>query len=73
MEDLNPGWRTSSHSGNGGECVEVGHADDGMIMVRDTKNRVGGPVCRYTPAEWRAFVARVHSGMPESDKSRRLL
>jgi hypothetical protein len=62
MEDLNPGWRTSSHSGNGGECVEVGRDGDGTIMVRDTKNVAGGPFCRYTPAGWRGFVARVRSG-----------
>ncbi len=56
---MNPAWRTSSRSGNGGECVEVGHDVSGMIMVRDTKNRAGGPVCRYTPAGWRTFVARI--------------
>jgi hypothetical protein len=67
MEDLNPAWRTSSHSGNGGECVEVGRGNDGMIMVRDTKNRVGRPVCRYTPAGWRAFVARVRFRASGSD------
>ena len=65
MEDLNPGWRTSSYSGNGGECVEVGRAAGGMIMVRDTKDRAGGPACRYTPAGWRAFVARIRSGAGE--------
>jgi hypothetical protein len=71
MEDLNPGWRTSSHSGNGGECVEVGHAAGGTIMVRDTKNP-GGSVCRYTPAGWRGFLARVRSGAPGSGEPGRL-
>lgn len=61
MEDLNPGWRTSSYSGNGGECVEVGRDGDGLIVVRDTKDRSDGPACRYTPAGWRAFIARVRS------------
>ena len=65
MEDLNPGWRTSSYSGNGGECVEVGRASDGMITVRDTKDRPGGPACRCTPSEWRAFIARIRSGAGE--------
>jgi hypothetical protein len=65
MEDLNPRWRTSSHSGNGGECVEVGRDSGGMIMVRDTKNRVGGPVCQYTQDGWRAFVARIRAGISE--------
>jgi Domain of unknown function (DUF397) len=61
MEDLSAGWRTSSYSGNGGECVEVGRDGGGMIMVRDTKNQ-GAPVCRFPPAGWRAFVARVRAG-----------
>lgn len=56
------GWRKSSFSGNGGaSCVEV--ADhDGMILVRDTKDHGRGPIHRYTPDEWRAFVADVRSG-----------
>ena len=50
-------WRTSSFSGgNGGACVEVA-ARDGIILVRDTKDRGRGPVQRYAPAAWRAFVA----------------
>jgi hypothetical protein len=72
MEDLNPGWRTSSRSGNGGECVEVGRDSGGMIMVRDTKDRPAGPVCRYTSAGWRAFVARVRSGAPGAGEPGRL-
>ena len=53
-----PRWRKSTFSGaNGGGCVEVaGH--DGMILVRDTKDHGRGPVHRYTPDEWRAFIAR---------------
>lgn len=31
-------WRTSSHSNNGGECVEVATAA-GVIGVRDTRDR----------------------------------
>jgi hypothetical protein len=33
-----------------------------MILVRDTKDYSRGPVCRYTPDEWRAFIAGVRSG-----------
>lgn len=70
MEDLNPGWRTSSHSGNGGECVEVGRDGNGMIVVRDTKNR-GGPIYWYTPARWRAFIAGVrHCAMGSGETGR---
>jgi hypothetical protein len=48
VDDLR--WRKESFSGNGGaSCVEVGQARDGMILVRDTKNRGREPVHRYTP------------------------
>ena len=57
------GWRKSSYSGNGGgSCVEVGQAADGTVLVRDTKDHGHGPVHRFTPAEWRAFVAGVRDG-----------
>ena len=52
-----PAWRKSSYSGgNGGACVEVA-AHDEMILVRDTNDHGHGPVQRYTPAAWQAFVA----------------
>jgi hypothetical protein len=55
-------WRKSSYSGgNGGACVEVAERD-GLILVRDTKDRGRGPVQRYAPAAWRAFVARLRGG-----------
>ena len=71
IDDLR--WRKSSFSGNGGaSCVEVaGH--DGMILVRDTKDRGKGPVQRYTPDEWRAFVAGVRNGEFDLNESGRLL
>ncbi len=52
-------WRKSSLSGSGG-CVEVASAP-GIIAVRDTKDRQG-PVLRFTPDEWVAFVAGVRNG-----------
>ena len=56
-------WRKASYSGNGGaSCVEVGQARDGTILVRDTKNHGRGPVHRYTPGEWRAFITGVRNG-----------
>lgn len=68
-----PRWRKSSFSGNGGaSCVEVaGH--DGMILVRDTKDHGKGPVHRYTPDEWRAFIAGVRNGEFDLNESGRLL
>ena len=52
------GWRKSSYSGNnGGDCVEVGHRERG-VLVRDTKDREG-PVLRFTPEAWRRFATWV--------------
>jgi hypothetical protein len=68
MEDLSQAWRKSSHSGNGGECVEVGRATDGMIMVRDTRSRLNGTVCRYAPAKWHAFTVGARAGKFDVEK-----
>lgn len=63
-------WRKSTYSGNnGGNCVEVGQAADGLILVRDTKDDGKGVIHRFTPAEWRAFVAGVRSGEFDLDES----
>ena len=48
-------WRTSSHSNNGGECVEVA-GNSGVIGVRDTKNRPGA-VLAFGPEAWQRFTA----------------
>ncbi len=56
MEDIGRRWRKSSYSGNGGECVEVGHAQD-VIVVRDTSQDQAGPVLRFSPAAWRRFAS----------------
>jgi Domain of unknown function (DUF397) len=49
-------WRTSSFSGsNGGNCLESASVS-GAVLVRDTKNDGTGPVLRFTPAAWTAFV-----------------
>lgn len=59
MERLNPRWRKSSHSGNGGaDCVETGTAP-GAVLIRDTKNRDRGPVLRITPADWKRFTTQI--------------
>ena len=60
MEAIDPRWRKSSYSGNGGNCVEVGDAAR-VILVRDTKDR-SGPVLRFSPAVWRRFADQVKAG-----------
>jgi hypothetical protein len=60
MEDnVDPRWRKSSYSGNGGgDCVEVaGQASH--VLVRDTKQDGAGPALRFTPAVWRRFADQV--------------
>jgi hypothetical protein len=59
MERLNPGWRKSSYSGNGGaNCVETGSLP-GLVLIRDTKDQGQGPVLRVTSAEWQRFTLAV--------------
>lgn len=53
-------WRKSSHSNLNG-CVEVAVIDH-MVAVRDTKDDGTGPVLRFGPDEWAAFVAGVRAG-----------
>lgn len=56
------GWRKSSLSSGGDNCVEVGFADDGIIGVRDTKQQGRGPILEFFPSEWEAFVEGVRRG-----------
>ena len=54
-------WRKSRHSGTEDACVETAFLPDGDVAVRDSKDRQG-PVLRYTPREWHAFIAGVKEG-----------
>ena len=59
MERLDPRWRKSSYSGNGGaDCVEAGTVP-GAVFIRDTKNRERGPVLRISPKDWTRFTASI--------------
>jgi hypothetical protein len=53
------GWRKSTYSGSGNNCVEV-HTTHPGIAVRDTKNPQ--PVLTFTASQWRAFTAKIKSG-----------
>jgi len=58
-QQLNPAWRKSSYSGNGGaDCVEAGAAPR-AVLVRDTKDRESGTVLRITARDWTRFTASV--------------
>jgi hypothetical protein len=49
-------WRTSSHSGANGDCVEVARPAPGVIAVRDSKDP-GGSRLAFSPGHWTAFTA----------------
>jgi hypothetical protein len=60
MEQLTPGWRKSSYSGNGGaNCVETGNTP-GTVLVRDTANRDGGTLA-FDMQAWHRFITQVKS------------
>jgi Domain of unknown function (DUF397) len=54
-------WIKSSLSFSNGNCVEVASLSQGEIGVRDSKDSEG-PVLRFTPDEWRAFLGGVRNG-----------
>ena len=56
-----PTWVKATASFANGNCVEVATLPDGMIGIRDSKNP-DGPVLRFTPGEWDAFVVSALAG-----------
>jgi hypothetical protein len=56
------GWRKSTLSNGGDNCVEIAFAADGCIGVRDSKQLGRGPILEFLPGEWEAFLGGVRSG-----------
>jgi hypothetical protein len=56
-----PRWIKSSYSFSNGNCVEVAHLPGGHVGVRDSKDPQG-PVLRFTPEEWNAFIGGARNG-----------
>lgn len=54
-------WIKSSLSFSNGNCVEVADLPDGGVGVRDSKDP-SGPVLRFTPDEWNAFLGGAYNG-----------
>jgi hypothetical protein len=54
-------WIKSSLSHANGNCVELTDLPDGQVGMRDSKD-VSGPVLRFRPEEWRAFLYGVRNG-----------
>jgi hypothetical protein len=48
-------WRTSSHSGANGDCVQVAARPAALIAIRDSKNPAG-PVLAFTAGRWKEFT-----------------
>jgi Domain of unknown function (DUF397) len=54
---IEPRWRKSSYSGNGGgDCVEVARNLPGVVAIRDSKNP-DGPVLIISRNEWARFIS----------------
>lgn len=51
-------WRTSTYSGNSGQCVEVSLTDLDRVLIRDSKNPCG-PMLAVRPGVWNSFTEAV--------------
>jgi hypothetical protein len=54
-------WIKASRSGGGPNCVQL-RTRDGGIEVRDSKAGASGPILRFTPAEFSAFLDGAQHG-----------
>lgn len=54
-------YRISSFCDMGG-CVEVGHAPDGSVVVRDAKDPSRAIALSFDRGEWATFLAGVRNG-----------
>lgn len=60
------GWRTSTRSNNGSNCVEVDFTTSGA-QIRDSKAHGTGPIIEFTPAQWAAFIHESVHGLPSAN------
>jgi hypothetical protein len=60
MLSARQGWRTSTYSSNGTNCVEVNPSASG-ISIRHSKNPTG-PVITFTPEQWSQWLTELTSG-----------
>lgn len=56
-------WRTSRHSANAGNCVQVAANLSGAVAVRDSKDQ-HGPAIVIKPPAWHRFINQVKAGPP---------
>jgi hypothetical protein len=60
-QPADPIWVKSSLSFANGNCVEISDLPGGMVGVRNSRD-TSGPVLRFTPDEWHAFIGGVRNG-----------
>jgi hypothetical protein len=61
-DQIEPRWRKSSYSGNGGgDCVEVARNLPGVVVIRDSKDP-HGPVLIISRNEWARFIFDLRAG-----------
>ncbi|TDD69367.1 DUF397 domain-containing protein [Actinomadura rubrisoli] len=54
------GWRKSSYSGTGNNCVEAGLACEGPdVGVRDSAAGTAGPILKISAVHWAALIAEI--------------
>ena len=56
-----PHWVKSTLSFSNSNCVEVANLPGSQVGVRHRKD-TQGPVLRFTPDEWQAFLGGVRNG-----------
>ncbi|MEV0383384.1 DUF397 domain-containing protein [Nonomuraea sp. NPDC050643] len=54
------GYRTSSFSGDNGDCVAFKDLGNGYVSIKDTKDPTA-PTHTYSYSEWRAFTRGVQN------------
>ena len=55
------GWKTSTRTSQGENCVEVTTAVPGWVGVRDTKNR-GAGLLALDRQQWTTFLTAINHG-----------
>lgn len=55
------GWKTSTRTSQGENCVEVTTAVPGRVGVRDTKNRAAGMLA-LNQQQWNTFLNAINEG-----------
>jgi hypothetical protein len=61
MPSSDPAWVKSSLSFSNGNCVEVASLPGDTIGLRNSRDPKG-PVLRFTPDEWHAFLGGAQNG-----------